>query len=92
MPHKEKNKNEKSEVKEDGTLSINIYGIFFFPNHNFELPTAHYKLHQIRHVEIHQEYVYLEFAIDVESKNNFFVTRIACANMEDVGFDLISYM
>lgn len=88
----QKKKKEKSEVKEDGTLAINIYGIFFFEKGTFELATAHYKLHQIRHMEITQEYVYFEFLIDTESKQNFFVTRISSTNMEDVVFDLVAYM
>ena len=47
-----KTKKHKSEVLEDGSLAVSIYGIFFFEKSVFDIPTAHYKLHQIRHIEL----------------------------------------
>lgn len=38
------------------------------------------------------DFIYFEFLIDAEFKQNFFVTRISSTNLEDVAYDLISYM
>lgn len=81
-----------SEVKRDGTLSINIYGIYFFEGDNFELPTFHYRLEEIRYLEVLEDYVTLEFLVEANEKQLHFTTKLISINKEDIAYDIISYM
>ena len=79
-------------MKANGKLSINIYGIFFFEKNNFEMPNFHYKLHEIRQILIQSDFLQLDFVVEHEKKLFPYSTKLLSLNMQDIAYDLVSYM
>jgi hypothetical protein len=79
-----------SGLADNGVITINIYGVNFFENENFEYPVLHLPLELIYKLKEKEEYLELEY-LD-EEKNKLVPVKMISAVKKDVMYDIVTYM
>ena len=80
----------KSLLNCPGELSINIYGVNFFENDDFEKPKLSIPLEKIFNLKFLGDYLLLEYTVGETQKK--IPMKIYSVVKEDIAYDIISYM